>query len=403
MFHHYSNVQCFAIAICQFTRKCHQIYRKNRPLELMMKYKKTGSTMLAFSFGSLFSNSDDHYNSNYEFMAESITPKDELLSLAQNGSMRHQFELFVMQVQREFCQALESMETKYTDEIDETKVKRFQSDRWLRQEGGGGITCVLQDGAVFEKAGVNISVVHGQLPPQAAAQMRSRGKHLSLTEPLKFFATGVSSVIHPRNPNIPTLHFNFRYFEIESNEDRKSDHWWFGGGTDMTPYILDEQDAKHFHRHLKQACDKHDRNYYGRFKKWCDDYFYIKHRDERRGIGGLFFDDIDYPDQKRAFAFIKDCARSLVPSYIPIIDRNATKPYSLNDRQWQLIRRGRYVEFNLIYDRGTKFGLMTPGARYESILMSLPLAARWEYQHNVAENSKESALMKVLKNPREWV
>ncbi|CAG2123111.1 unnamed protein product, partial [Medioppia subpectinata] len=155
-------------------------------------------------------------------------------------------------------------------------------------------------------------------------------------------------------------------------------HWWFGGGTDMTPYILHENDCIHFHKTLKNACDRHNNQYYLKFKKWCDQYFYINHRQESRGIGGLFFDDMDYPNQKEAFNFVKSCADSIIPCYIPVVERNVNKGYSYADRQWQLLRRGRYVEFNLIYDRGTKFGLFTPGARYESILMSLPLVAKWQ-------------------------
>ncbi|UXI15340.1 hypothetical protein NH340_JMT01283 [Sarcoptes scabiei] len=398
-------MRCFGLAMIKLAKNYvdskRWFYHQNA---IIKKSTKTGP-ILAFSLGSLFSFSSSSksqsYNDCYEFMSEPITPINELVENVKKGSMRHLFELFVLQVQREFCMGLQSMETKYTDEIDDEKIKHFQSDRWVRKEGGGGITCIMQDSSVFEKAGVNISVVHGLLPPQAAAQMRSRGKSISETDTLNFYAVGVSSVVHPRNPNVPTLHFNFRYFEIEAPGNER--WWWFGGGTDMTPYILNESDVKHFHRLLKQACDKHDSKYYPQFKQWCDKYFFITHRGESRGVGGLFFDDIDYPDQPKAFAFIKDCARVLVPSYIPIIDRNTTKPYSYADRQWQLLRRGRYVEFNLIYDRGTKFGLMTPGARYESILMSLPLTARWEYQHQIEPDSKEYALMEILKNPREWV
>lgn len=282
MFHAYFLMNVTQIAL----KKCLKIHYRQQKLfslgnDLKFRSKTTGS-LLAFSLGGLFSTSNnEEYNLNYDFMAEPITAKDELLSKAKSGSVKHQFELFCMQVQNEFCLALESMEKKYTNEIDETKIKRFQSDRWIRTEGGGGVTCIIQDSSVFEKAGVNISVVHGELPRQAAEQMRSRGKHLSETEPLKFFAAGISSVIHPRNPNVPTLHFNFRYFEVESTNNAAK-QWWFGGGIDMTPYILNEQDARHFHFELKKACDKHDRNYYEKFKKWCDDYFYIKHRNERR-------------------------------------------------------------------------------------------------------------------------
>lgn len=246
--------------------------------------------LMALSLGFWNVDSKDTlYNRNYDFMSVPISP--EVAELAknekqlQNAPMRHRFEVFVMQVQAEFCRALEEMEAKYSIEIDSNEIQRFQVDRWERSEGGGGITCILQDGSVFEKAGVNISVVHGQLPPAAIAQMRARGKNLPSNQSLPFFATGVSSVIHPRNPNIPTIHFNFRYFEVEvpnSETGKTESQWWFGGGIDMTPYILDEEDCKHFHKQLKLACDKHNKDYYPKFKKWCDEYFVIKHRGESR-------------------------------------------------------------------------------------------------------------------------
>lgn len=172
---------------------------------------------------------------------------------------------------------------------------------------------------------------------------------------------------------------------------------------DLTPYYLNENDARHFHKTLKSACDKHDPSYYKRFKKWCDDYFHVTHRGERRGLGGIFFDDLDSPGKQEAFAFVQSCAEAVIPSYIPLVKQHKNDAYGYAERQWQLLRRGRYVEFNLIYDRGTKFGLHTPGARYESILMSLPLVARWEYMHEPAPTSKEGQLIEVLKNPKDWV
>lgn len=327
-----------------------------------------------------------HINTSY-FMDKPIT---EIEKLEKNSDdMKTKMELLILRIQSDVCKALEKVEKK-----------KFKVDRWERSEGGGGITCILQDGEVFEKAGVNISVVHGLLPVGAIQQMKARGKNLK-EGPLPFFAAGVSSVIHPRNPNVPTLHFNYRYFEVENNDG--TSQWWFGGGTDMTPYILDENDAKHFHKILKLACDKHDISYYKKFKKWCDEYFFITHRGECRGIGGIFFDDLDVPDKERAFQFVMSCSDSVIPSYLPIVEKNKEKGYGYAERQWQLLRRGRYVEFNLIYDRGTKFGLFTPGARYESILMSLPLLAKWEYCHSPKKGSKEEKLLDVLKNPKEWV
>lgn len=191
--------------------------------------------------------------------------------------------------------------------------------------------------------------------------------------PLKFFAAGLSAVIHPRNPMVPTVHFNYRYFEIIQPDG--STQWWFGGGTDLTPYYVNEDDFKHFHKTLKEACDKHDKSYYPKFKKWCDEYFHISHRKECRGIGGIFFDDLEEPSKEEAFQFVQSCADAVIPSYIPLVRQHKDDAYGYAERQWQLLRRGRYVEFNLIYDRGTKFGLHTPEARFESILVSLPLTA----------------------------
>ncbi len=285
-------------------------------------------------------------------------------------------------------------EITFTLEILDGTEKFFQ-ESWERPTpdnstgGGGGRTRVLKEGAIFEKAGVNFSSVHGDAPDS-----------LKQTEhPLSFFATGISLVLHPRSPKIPTVHANFRYFE-QSNGMR-----WFGGGMDLTPYYLDEEDAYHFHRTLKSACDKHDADYYTRFKKWCDEYFYIKHRSESRGIGGIFFDNLSATDNaggERIFAFVQDAAHSFLPAYIPIVEKHKDDPYTDTEKHWQLLRRGRYVEFNLVYDRGTRFGLETNG-RTESILMSLPTVARWEYDAHPAAGSPEAKLEEVLKHPRRWV
>ncbi|XP_041979767.1 oxygen-dependent coproporphyrinogen-III oxidase isoform X2 [Aricia agestis] len=322
------------------------------------------------------------------YMAEPVTPISQLEK--NPDDMKTQMELLIMRIQAEFCKALEK---------EEDMEAKFKVDRWTRAEGGGGITCVLQDGRVFEKAGVNISVVSGTLPPPAVQQMKSRGKNFENKE-LPFFAAGVSAVIHPRNPMVPTIHFNYRYFEVQ---DKNETHWWFGGGTDLTPYYLNEEDAVHFHLTLKHACDSHDKSFYPKFKKWCDDYFLLTHRGERRGVGGIFFDDVDYPDRERAFAFVTSCAEAVIPSYLPLVQKHKDAAYGYAERQWQLLRRGRYVEFNLVHDRGTKFGLHTPGARIESILMSLPLTAKWEYMNVPAPNTPEDKLMQVLKQPRDWL
>ncbi|XP_063275961.1 oxygen-dependent coproporphyrinogen-III oxidase, mitochondrial-like [Prinia subflava] len=212
---------------------------------------------------------------------------------------------------------------------------------------------------------------------------------------------GVSSVIHTKNPHVSAAHFNYRYFEIEEADGNKE--WWFGGGSNLTPTYLNEEDAVHFHKTLKEACDKHDLKLYPKYKKWCDDYFYIKHRGERRGIGGIFFDDMDSPSKEEVFQFVKSCAKAVVPCYIPIVKKHCHDSFTPEEKLWQQLRRGRYVEFNLVYDRGTKFGLLTPGSRIESILMSLPLTARWEYMHDPPENSKEAEILEVLRNPKDWV
>ncbi|KAK6514113.1 Coproporphyrinogen-III oxidase, variant 2 [Arthrobotrys conoides] len=282
--------------------------------------------------------------------------------------------------------------------------KPFQVDTWERSHGGGGISCILQDGNVFEKAGVNISIVYGKLPPAAVEKMRVDHKNIASPtgEPLDFFAAGLSMVLHPHNPNAPTVHLNYRYFET-MNPDGTSQSWWFGGGTDLTPSYLFDEDAIHFHKTIKEACDKHDKDYYPKFKKWCDEYFFVKHRDECRGIGGIFFDDLDDKDPEQLFSFVQDCLKAFLPSYVPVIERRKDMPFTDAEKQWQQLRRGRYVEFNLVHDRGTSFGLNTPGARVESILMSLPLTARWQYMHEPTPGSREERLLKVLKEPVEWV
>jgi coproporphyrinogen III oxidase len=267
-------------------------------------------------------------------------------------------------------------------------------DVWTRPGGGGGRSLAIEDGAVFEKAGVNWSGVHGELPPGAIAAMRERRGTLPDTR--AFFATGVSLVLHPRNPFCPTVHANYRYFELGNGEI-----WWFGGGADLTPSYLFEEDARHFHRTLKEACDRHDPALYPRFKQACDNYFRIVHRGESRGIGGVFYDDLDDRPQDALVALASDLGSALVPAYFPIARRRADHPYADHHRRWQQIRRGRYVEFNLVYDRGTTFGLKTD-ARVESVLMSLPLTARWELADAPAPGTPEAALLAVLRTPKEW-
>ncbi|XP_036301652.1 oxygen-dependent coproporphyrinogen-III oxidase, mitochondrial [Pipistrellus kuhlii] len=324
------------------------------------------------------------------FMAPPVTDLRELRG--RPGDMKTQMELLILETQAQVCRALAQVDGG----------AGFSVDRWERKEGGGGISCVLQDGHVFEKAGVSISVVHGHLSEEAVKQMRNRGKNLKTKDgKLSFSAMGVSSVIHPKNPHAPTIHFNYRYFEVEEADGNK--HWWFGGGTDLTPTYLNQEDAVHFHRTLKEACDRHGPDLYPKFKKWCDDYFYIVHRGERRGIGGIFFDDLDSPSKEEVFQFVQSCAQAVVPAYIPLVKKHCNDSFTPQEKLWQQLRRGRYVEFNLLYDRGTKFGLFTPGSRIESILMSLPLTARWEYMHSPSANSKEAEILEVLRHPRDWV
>jgi coproporphyrinogen III oxidase len=267
---------------------------------------------------------------------------------------------------------------------------RFGDDRWQRPGGGGGLSRVMKGGRLFEKAGVNWSRVEGELPADFAEQLPGEG--------VSFRATGVSLVLHPRSPMVPTTHANIRCIE-------KGERTWFGGGADLTPYYLRREDAIHFHRALADACDRHpDVADYSRFRAWCDQYFHLPHRGERRGVGGIFFDDLDGGGRlEPALAFAEDAGRAFVTAYVPIAERRASESFGEVERQWQLLRRGRYVEFNLVYDRGTTFGLKT-GGRTESILMSLPPLVRWEYDPpDPPVGSPEADLLEVLRNPVDWL
>jgi coproporphyrinogen III oxidase len=283
---------------------------------------------------------------------------------------------FFAALQERICTALEQ----------EDGVATFRADRWERTGGGGGTSRVLAGGQVFEKGGVNISAVHGQLRPEFAATLPGDG--------LAFFATGISLVIHPQSPRVPTVHANFRLL-------RRGSARWFGGGADLTPYYPVREDAVHFHRTWKSVCDRHDPDFYPRYKKWCDEYFYLPHRGETRGIGGIFFDQLSRGDAARDFAFVRDAGEAFLEAYLPIVRRRRHDAWGERERQFQLLRRGRYVEFNLLYDRGTTFGLKTDG-RTESILMSLPPLVRWEYDARFEEGSEEAALPGYLR-PRDWL
>ena len=269
---------------------------------------------------------------------------------------------------------------------------RFQPHSWERPGGGGGTARVLTGGRVFEKAGVNVSEVSGDAVPDALASHRPElaGR--------PYYATGISMVLHPANPYVPAFHANFRYFEISD-----SDVWWFGGGADMTPAYGEAADARHFHGALREWCDRHDPEWYPRFKAWCDRYFYLPHRGEMRGVGGIFFDDLKPQGDdawQRAFAFIDEGITTLETAYLPVVRRHRDRSWTERERAWQLHRRSRYAEFNLLYDRGTKFGLETDG-NVEAILMSMPPEAHWNFNHVPEDGSPEAAGLELLQ-PTDW-
>ena len=271
---------------------------------------------------------------------------------------------------------------------------KFVSDTWERAGGGGGDSRVITNGSVIEKGGVNFSAVWGKTPEPT---LRSLG--ISSVEKPDFFATGVSIVMHPFNPMVPIIHMNVRYFEMSNGT------WWFGGGIDLTPHYVNEDDARYFHRELKQVCDQHQPSLYPEFKRWADDYFFIRHRNETRGVGGIFFDYLNGDKgftKQSAFAFLQSVGMAFAPIYTYFMKKNSRLSYSEKEKQWQFLRRGRYVEFNLVWDRGTKFGLETDG-RTESILMSLPPQANWIYNFQPEENSEEGKTLALLKKGIEWV
>jgi coproporphyrinogen III oxidase len=290
---------------------------------------------------------------------------------------------FLMGLQDRICSGLEDLDGQET----------FAEDAWDREQGGGGRSRVLAGGKVFEQAGVNFSHVFGtQLPHSATAsrpELAGRG----------FQAMGVSLVIHPNNPYVPTSHANVRFFIAE--KEGEAPIWWFGGGYDLTPYYGFEEDCRHWHQTARAACMPYGPDVYPRFKSWCDEYFFIKHRHEPRGVGGLFFDDYNEPDFDTAFAFLRDVGDSYLNAYTPIVERRKDTAYGERERDFQLYRRGRYVEFNLVYDRGTLFGLQT-GGRTESILMSLPPLVKWRYDWHPEPGSAEAELYEVFLRPRDW-
>ncbi|MDM1379572.1 oxygen-dependent coproporphyrinogen oxidase [Myroides marinus] len=300
--------------------------------------------------------------------------------------MKEKFYQYIQQLQDTITKGLEDIDGK----------AKFQQDLWEHPEGGGGRTRVIENGDVFEKGGVNISAVHGPLP--VAMQ-----KYFNVGD-VDFYACGLSLVLHPTNPMVPTVHANWRYFEMYDKEGTVV-RSWFGGGQDLTPYYLFDEDATHFHTVCKTACDKHNANFYPQYKKQCDEYFWNAHRDEGRGIGGLFFDRLEATQEmsmEQWYNFVTEVGNSFLDAYLPIVERRKDLPYGEAHRTWQEIRRGRYVEFNLVHDKGTLFGLKTNG-RMESILMSLPPHVQWVYDHHPEENSWEEKLLKVLATPVDWV
>lgn len=317
-------------------------------------------------------------------MSELGSPKNgELCGMITDQSLsKETISQFFMALQDRICQALEAADG----------AGQFRTDAWERPGGGGGRSRTLSGGAVIEKGGVGYSAVHGDA---TEATLRS----LNLTEPAEFYATGVSIVLHPHSPRVPIIHMNVRYFEMSSG------HSWFGGGIDLTPHYVDDADARWFHQYLKTVCDRHDASYYPRFKSWADDYFYIPHRQETRGVGGIFFDYLKPTDDAHKadlFAFVQDVGNAFAPIYTHFMDKNRDLPAGEREKQWQLLRRGRYVEFNLVWDRGTKFGLETNG-RTESILMSMPPQANWIYDFHAEPASPEADTLSKLIKGIDWV
>lgn len=286
---------------------------------------------------------------------------------------------FFKTLQDDICQEIEEIDTGFY----------FHEDKWKREGGGGGRTRIFK-GKIIEKGGVNFSAVNGQMPEKIAASLNLPDNN--------FLATGVSIVLHPKNPFIPIIHMNVRYFETSVGK------WWFGGGIDLTPHYVIKEDAQFFHRMLKSVCDEHHASYYSKFKTWADDYFFVRHRNETRGIGGIFFDQLkeDQKTKLELFEFVKAVGNQFMPIYRELIQKNRDTSYEENHIAWQRLRRGRYVEFNLVWDRGTKFGLDTNG-RTESILMSLPPLASWEYDYHPAPKSLEFETLQYLKKGIDWI
>lgn len=303
-----------------------------------------------------------------------------MTTLSQTALNKEQIIEYFKGLQDSICKSLEKADGEGI----------FQEDLWERPGGGGGRSRVIQ-GKVIEKGGVNFSAVHGAMPEKISQKLG--------LEAGEFLATGVSIVLHPHNPNVPIIHMNVRYFEMSNGT------WWFGGGIDLTPHYIVEQEARYFHTRLKQVCDNHHSAYYPKFKKWADDYFYLKHRKETRGVGGIFFDRLSHQDdftKTARFNFVKEVGEAFAPIYTQFMLSNKDLPFTEEQKKWQMLRRGRYVEFNLVWDKGTKFGLDTDG-RTESILMSMPPVANWVYNYQAKKGSEEEKTLNLLKKGIDWV
>jgi len=299
--------------------------------------------------------------------------------------MIEQVKKYLLNLQNDICEEFGKLDS----------ISNFDTDIWKREDGrGSGITRVISDGSLFEKGGVNYSIITGDKMPKSATALRPE------LEGRKYTALGISLVLHPDNPFIPTTHANVRFFIAE--EKGKDPIWWFGGGFDLTPYYGFDEDAIHWHQTAKNACMSFGDKTYQDYKKWCDDYFYLNHRDEQRGIGGLFFDDLNKGGFDQCFEFMKSVGNHFSKAYLPIVKKRMNTSYTDKQKEFQLFRRGRYVEFNLIQDRGTLFGLQS-GGRTESILMSLPPSVKWSYQHKIDPNSNEEKLTSYFLKPKDWV
>lgn len=322
-------------------------------------------------------------------------------------SMCSRIEKVLYHMFLDICEAVEEVDgTK----LDQQLWTRDEKGQWLPGENSNSITYIdkaLRSGRVFEKVGINYVSMHGELPPGmtfqgADAVMADPANKIVTEKGTSFFATSTSVVIHPENPMVPTAHVNYRYFQI-GDDDTQPGSWWFGGGGDLTPIYLFEEDAVHFHDIHKKACDNHNPTFYPRFKKWCDEYFYLPHRGECRGVGGIFFDYLQGDDIESLFAFIKTCAEAFLPAYIPIVEKRMNIQFTEQNKYWQRLRRGRYTEFILLHDRGVRFGLDSGIVNAQSVLNCMPGEALWSYHDEPLADSQEAILLDVLRNPRQWV